>query len=207
MIILYDLFIYLYGIIISLILLYYIFSFKTSRKEYLNKKLNTVNQKGSIKVSSQGVLIKGDWKNSIRYHKYVISNLLVLILTIITLILIYSKNPNCESVLGINKSFLAMIQLYYLLPFTALVVTTLLIRVGFGTIFLGYYPPLNSKLLKDTIARKGILSMIRGYIILITPLVLLLLVYFSHMNFMKLANNEKNKSIVSKLERDCKQNR
>ena len=79
----------------------------------------------------------------------------------------------------------------------------LYLETGIKIIKTGYSPPLDSVVFRDTIAKKGAVSTIRGVVILVFPVFALFVVYLCNNAFTAVTGGKNMHEIVEMLEAKC----
>ena len=151
--------------------------------------------------NAQAILIKGNKKRAL-----VKSAPYIFIGTILTGFILWSKNtgnPECARLLDINVAYLSLLLICYVLPVGFLVVSLLFFGTGMKTIRTGYFPPLDSVLFSDAIAKKGLVSTTRGVVLLVLPIFAGFVVYLGNDAYTQIAKGKNMHEIVEKLEAKC----
>ena len=115
-----------------------------------------------------------------------------------------TTNVQCVSLFGLNAAYLSLLLLCYGLPISLLVMSLPVLRMGLKTIKTGYFPPLDSVVFRDTMAKKGAISTLRGVVLLVLPVPLtLFVVYLGNNAYTSFAEGKSMYEIVEKLEAKC----
>ncbi len=151
--------------------------------------------------SAQAVLIKSNKKRAL-----VKSVPYIFIGTMLVGFSLWSKFTGklaCVRLLDINAAYILLLLVCYVLPVGFLVVSLLLFGTGIKTIRMGYFPPLDSVLFRDTIAKKGPVSTTRGVVLLVLPIFAGFVVYLGNDAYTQIAKGKNMHEIVEKLEAKC----
>ena len=151
--------------------------------------------------SAQAVIIKGDKKQAL-----VRSAPFILIGIVLFGFSWWIENTGysaCAHLLGINAAYISMLIFFYGLPLIFLAVSILYLETGIKIIKTGYSPPLDSVVFRDTIAKKGAVSTIRGVVILVFPVFALFVVYLGNNAFTAVTGGKNMHEIVEMLEAKC----
>lgn len=111
-------------------------------------------------------------------------------------------DKQCEKIFGINLAYLYMVILAYVLPMSVFIISLFVFKRGLKTIMTGYFLPLDSIVFKDTIARKGFLSMFLGVIALISPVLGGYTIYLGHNLHQAFTKGDKSAFLIQ-LEAKC----
>jgi hypothetical protein len=152
-------------------------------------------------VSAEAVIIKG---NKIR--AIVKSAPYIFIGIVLVGFALWNKNtsnPECVRLLGLNTTYIWLLLFCYGLPIGLLVVSLLFVRTGMKTTRTGYFPPLDSVVFRDTIAKKGLVSTTRGVMLLVSPIFAVFLVYLGNDAYTQVAGRKNMHEIVEKIEAKC----
>jgi len=151
--------------------------------------------------SAQAILIKGNMKRAL-----VKSAPFIFIGTILVGFSLWSKNtgtPECVRLLDINVAYMSLLLVCYVLPVGFLVVSLLFFGTGVRTIRTGYFPPLDSTVFRDTIAKKGPVSIARGVVLLVLPIFAGFVVYLGNNAYTQFAGGKSMHEIIEKIEAKC----
>ena len=152
--------------------------------------------------SAQAVLIKSNKKRAL-----VKSVPYIFIATMLVGFSLWSKskgNPQCVRLLDINATYISLLLVCYVLPVGFFIVSLLLFGTGMKTMKTGYFPPLDSVLFRDVIAKKGIASTTRGVVLLALPLFTSFIVYLGNNTYTQIAKGKNMHEIVEKIEVKCR---
>jgi len=111
--------------------------------------------------------------------------------------------PECASLFGFNAAYLSLLLVSYGLPVGLFILSLSFFPTGIRTVTTGYYPPLDTAILSDTIAKKGPISMIRGVVLLLLPLLMLFLVSTGNDLYTTMASGKNMQQITEKMESKC----
>jgi hypothetical protein len=172
------------------------------QKRYrLSSKLTLEERLAALPVSAEAVVIKADIKRALKNALPAFFLLFpILVFTFLPKII---ADYQCEKFLGIHLLYLNMSVLFYWIPFSVLYVSIIGFNKSLKTLKTGYFPPLDSAVLTDTIAKKGNLSKSYGIIGLLLPLLAISMVYVGHglqQSFTKGKSNE----FKMLIEENCK---
>ena len=151
--------------------------------------------------SAQAVLVKGNKKRTL-----VKSAPYIFIGTILVGFSLWSKNtgnPECVRLLDINAAYISLLLVCYVLPVGFLAVSLLLFGTGTRAVRAGYFPPLDSAVFRDTIAKRGPVSTARGVVLLVLPIFAGFVVYLGNDAYAQVAGGKNMHEIVEKLEAKC----
>lgn len=109
----------------------------------------------------------------------------------------------CTRIFGMNLSFVALTMFTYALPAMFALITLFAVPVALKTIRTGYFPPLDSTFLIDTIATRGVASRFRGWVLLVLPVFSLYLVYLGHTTFRTILGGQTVAELLTVIGRDC----
>ena len=151
--------------------------------------------------SAQAVIIKGNKKQALARAAPFI--LVGIVLGCFSWWIGNTNNPECVRLLGANAAYLSLLIVCYGLPVMFLAMSILFLGAGIKTIKTGYFPPLDAVVFRDTIAKKGTISRIRGIVLVMLPAFALLGVYLGNNAFTAVAGNRSMDEIVEKLEAKC----
>lgn len=152
--------------------------------------------------SAQAILIKGNKKRAL-----VKSVPYIFIGTMLVGFSLWSKskgNRECVRLLDINATYISLLLVCYVLPIGFLIVSLLLFGTGIKIIRTGYFPPLDSVLFKDAIAKKGLVSTARGVVLVLLPLFTGFVVYLGNDAYTQIAKGKNMHEIVEKIEVKCR---
>ncbi|MGJ0490045.1 hypothetical protein [Methylobacter sp.] len=152
-------------------------------------------------VSAEAVIIKGSKARAL--VKWVPYIFIGAVLVGFTLWRKSTGNVDCTRLLGINTTYILLLLVCYGLPIGLLVVSSLFVGTGLKTIKTGYFPPLDSVVFKDTIAKKGTISTLRGVVLLVLPVFTLFIVYLGNNAYTVVAGGQNMHEIIEKLEAKC----
>ena len=122
----------------------------------------------------------------------------------------WSKNagsPECARFLGVNAAYISLLIFCYGLPIVFLAASFMFFGMGMKTIKTGYFPPLDSIVFRDTIAKKGTVSTFRGAALVVLPVFGLFVVYLGNNAYTTVADGMTLQEITEKLEAKCPQQR
>ena len=155
----------------------------------------------SFPESAQVVIIKGNKKRAlIKSAPYIFIGVVLVGFSM------WSKNtgsPECARLLGVNAAYISLLSFCYGAPISILAVSLLFLGTGIKTVRTGYFPPLDSTVFRDTIAKKGALSIFRGVVILVLPIFSLFVVYLGDNAYTTIAGDKSMYEIAAKLEAKC----
>ena len=152
-------------------------------------------------ASAQAVIIKGNKKRA-----FIQSAPFIFIGSLLVGFSLWSKftgKPECVRLLDINAAYISLLLVCYVLPVGLLMVSLLLFKTGMKTIKTGYFPPLDSVLFRDIIAKKGIASTTRGVVLLVLPIFTSFIVYLGNDAYTQIAGGMSLYEITEKLEAKC----
>ena len=177
--------------------------FQTSRKEryWFHRQKPMTEQLASYPENVEAVLVKGDKKRFLLLWSPVI--LIGALFTIFAVFLDITDDTKCTNLLGINVSIIALVEISYVFPILALIATRLFGEVGARSLRSGYYPPLDSVKFSDTIAKKGLMSRIRGVALVLSPLLGVFIVYQGHQAYMHITDGLRYEEIADKIQLEC----
>lgn len=110
---------------------------------------------------------------------------------------------SCATLFGYDSRLVNLLVFTYGLPGLFLLLAVTLAPTGFKVLRHGYFPPLDSAQLGDTIAEKGILSKIRGLLLILMPLYGLSLVVLGDFAYESMLNGRTTAEFLLSLEREC----
>jgi len=149
----------------------------------------------------QAVIIRVDRRRALlKAVPYIV---VILPLTLFVLWLRTMSHPECARLLEFNAAYLALLLVCYVLPIGSFILSLSIFPTGIKTITTGYYPPLDAAVFRDTIAKKGTVSMIRGVMLLVLPILMLIGVSFGNDLYTAMASGKNMQQITEKLESKC----
>ena len=177
--------------------------FQTSRKEryWFHRQKPMTEQLVAYPENLEAVLVKGDKKRFLLLWSPVI--LIGALFTIFAVFLDITDDTKCTNLFGINVSIIALVEISYVIPILALIATLLCGEVGIRSLKSGYYPPLDSVKFSDTIAKKGLMSRIRGFALVLSPLLGAFIVYQGHQAYMQITDGLRYEEFSDKLQLEC----
>jgi len=151
--------------------------------------------------SAQAVIIRADKRrvllNTVPYVVFALPPILF-VLWLKTL-----SHPECVSLLGFNVAYLSLLLVCYGLPVGLFILSSSFLPTGIRTVTTGYYPPLNTAVLSDTISKKGPVSMIRGAVLLVLPVLMLFLASTGNDIYTTMASGMNMQQITENMESKC----
>jgi len=197
--------IFVYTTVIAAILLTIYFTLKTPREQlswsYMEKenRSNIEKKLQSYDQNAGAVIIRAQRK------KAFIESLPIFILVLtVSLFQYHINNSNlCETTVGVSNLLLLFGSTFYGPPLVLFMFSLTLVKSGIKTLQTGYYPPLDSLLVKDTIATKTNLSKIRGIFHLLFPLFIIFLGIYAHNTFMNFTNHNIDAFIQKAYKKMC----
>lgn len=155
--------------------------------------------------SAQAVIIKGNRRQAlVRAVPFIFIGLVLVGFSA------WSKNaggPECVRFLGVNAAYISLLIFCYGLPIVFLAASFVFFGMGMKTIRTGYFPPLDSVVFRDTIAKKGTASTFRGVALVVLPVFGLFFVYLGNNAYTAVAGGMTLQEITEKLEAKCPQQR
>jgi hypothetical protein len=166
------------------------------RRAQLEKRLATYPE------SAGAVLLKSNRKRAILNHLPIIGYF-----AFVAMFAFYTTrvldNPVCDTTFGANTAFLMAITAFYAFPFGLFLWSLFFVKTGLKTLKTGYFPPLDSIQLNDTIATKTFASRIRGYGLVASPVVFVLVLAYTHHMFMSFTGHEPKRFFRQIHEEQC----
>ena len=151
--------------------------------------------------SAQALIIKGNKRRAlIKSAPYIFIGVVLVGFSL------WSKNtsnPECVRLLGLNAAYISLLLICYGLPIGLLVVSFLSLGTGIKTVKTGYFPPLDSVVFRDTIAKKGKISTLRGVGLLVLPVYSLFTVYLGNNAYTEVTGGKNMHEIIEMLEAKC----
>lgn len=92
----------------------------------------------------------------------------------------------CLEILGHNLFKLNLINMFYIFPSCLFVIALIQAKVGYKTIKGGYYPPLDSLVFVDSVPRRGVIQLLRGWVLLLLPILLFLFLPKLHQGYIQI---------------------
>lgn len=174
----------------------------SERFTVFSKAKSIEEQLASYPDSAKAVLIKSRRKkailNSLPYSSYFV------LLTTTTLYIGIIEKSQCAHMAGVSTSLLSLLIFCYGMPAGLLLASLFYISTGVRSIKSGYFPPIESVHFSDTIATKGVFSMIRGWLLIVLPIAALYSVYYGHYVYTVATNDEPFLIINERLKAKCK---
>ena len=178
--------------------------FKTpvsERYKTFTRRKSIAEELASCPESVQAILIKGNKKkailNTLPYVWYFV------LLVAITFYIDHAGENQCVNLFGMNTSLWALLVFCYGMPVGLVLVSLVHVRTGVRSIVSGYFPPLDSVHFSDTIAKKGTLSLIRGWLLVLLPLGAFYTVYYGNHAFTVFTNGQSIQVINEKIKATC----
>ena len=109
----------------------------------------------------------------------------------------------CARFFGVNTVQLSFLLLCYAVPIVMFIGSLYMFKSGIKTLTTGYFPPLDSAVFSDTIAKKGSLSLIRGLALIAIPVVASFCLYFGNGAYQALNKNLSFTEAAKRLETKC----
>ena len=151
--------------------------------------------------SAQAVIIKGNKRRALlKSAPYI---LVGFVLVGFALWNKNTSNPECVQLLGLSTAYVWLLLLFYGLPIGCFILSLLFVGTGIKTIKMGYFPPLESVVFRDTIAKKGTISKLRGFALITLPVFTLCVMYFGINAYMEVADGKNIQQINEKLMEKC----
>ena len=147
--------------------------------------------------SAKAVIIKGNKKQALARAAPFI--LIGVVLGCFSWWIGNTNHPECVRLLGVNAAYISLLIFCYGLPVIFLALSILFLGAGIKTVKTGYFPPLDSVVFRDTIAKKGKVSRIRGIALVMSPAFALFVVCFGNKAFTSVAGDRGMHEIVEKL--------
>ena len=151
--------------------------------------------------SAQAVVIKGDKKRAlIKLAPYIFFG------TVLFGFSLWSKSTDyseCTRLFGVNTTYIWLLLLCYGLPVGFFITSLMFLQTGIKIIKTGYFPPLDSVVFRDTIAKKGVITTLRGFILIILPVFTLYVVYLGYIAYSEITDGKNRGEITEKLEQKC----
>lgn len=154
-------------------------------------------------ANMQAVIIKGDKKRA--FMKYLPLFFIVAVLTGFILWKQGMVTHGCIRLFGINDVLISLLVLCYVFPVGFFIASLCSFRTGIKVIKTGYFPPLDSIVFRDTIAKKGVQSKVRGGILLAFPIFALFMLYYENTLYLQIAEGASIQEVNEKLERICQE--
>jgi hypothetical protein len=152
--------------------------------------------------SAQAVIIRADKRRVLlKTVPYVV---FALPPTLFVLWLETLSHPECTRLLGFNAAYLSLLLVCYGLPIGLFILSLSSFPTGIKTVTTGYYPPLDTAVFSDTIAKKGPVSIIRGVVLLVLPILMLFLVSAGNDLYTTMASGKNLQQITEKMESKCR---
>ncbi len=153
-------------------------------------------------ASAQAVIIKANKKRALlAVAPYVICALPP---GLFVLWLRLTPHPECERLLGMNASYMSMLLICYGVPIGVFIASLFWVGMGLRAVKTGYFPPLDSTVLADTIVKKSVLSRIRGATLLALPVVMVTIISAGNDAYAAFAAGKSAQQITEKLESTCR---
>ena len=115
-----------------------------------------------------------------------------------------TSHPECVRLLGFNAAYILLLLVCYGLPISVFVGSLLFFGTGIKTLKTGYFPPLDSVVFGDTIAKKGVISTLRGIGIIALPFLTFYILYLGNSAYATATNGKNMHEIIVKLEAKCR---
>lgn len=115
----------------------------------------------------------------------------------------HAAHPECTRVLGLNAAYLGFLLACYGPPLVLLALSLAPFRSAIKTLRTGYFPPLDSTVARDTIARKGIASTSRAVLFLLMPFIALFFLYILAGVQAEIFGGKSTQEITQKFEAKC----
>lgn len=152
--------------------------------------------------SAQAVIIKADRKRALRKAlPYIVCALPP---GLFVLWIGHTPHAGCDTLLGVNVAYLAMLPLCYGLPVGLFLVALSGAWMGMRTLRTGYFPPLDAAVFANTIATKGALARIRGTALIVLPFVMLYIISLGNDAYAAFAGGKSPTQVVETLNAKCR---
>ncbi len=152
-------------------------------------------------ASAQAVIIRANKRRALlKSAPYAV---LALPPTLFVLWLKTVGHPECARLLEVNAAYLSLLLVCYGLPIGLFILSLSFFSTGIRTVRTGYYPPLDAIVFSDTIATKGLPSMIRGVMLLAFPILMLIGVSVGNDLYTATVSGKTMQQITKKLESNC----
>jgi len=166
--------------------------------EYLNKKLK------SYPKEYEATLIIGNKKEAIlSWLPYMLYFLPFAVFTLYVTKIV--DNPFCTTIFEINVVVILIAIGFIALPLGVFGLSLSGVKMGIEAFKTGYYPPLNSIQLNDTIAVKTTFSKIKGILLILLPIIILLGALYVYISFMNMSDGNFFKFYEDKINKKCLQ--
>ncbi len=109
----------------------------------------------------------------------------------------------CMTFFGMNRGFVSLIMVSYALPGLILLYSLLNFRIGIKVLRYGYFPPLDSAQFRDTIAKKGVVSKVRGWVLVLLPVFALFIFYLGHDVYATISDGRSIQELHSTFADNC----
>jgi hypothetical protein len=152
--------------------------------------------------SAQAVIIKADRRRALRKTlPYVVCGLPP---GLFVLWIGHTPHAGCETLLGVNAAYIAMLLLCYGLPVGLFLVSLSGARMGMRTLRTGYFPPLDAAVFAPTIATKGALARSRGAALIVLPFVMLYIISLGNDAYAAFAGGKSATQMIERLNAKCR---
>lgn len=133
-------------------------------------------------AKAEAVIIKGDRRRYIT--NFAPAFIFLLLMFCINFLASIVEEKECTYLFGKNMALLhlqlLLLQICYAVPVGFFILSLFTCRMGIKTIRNGYFPPIDSVVLIDTIAKKGFVTLCRGYLLTVLPILTASLVYLGN---------------------------
>jgi hypothetical protein len=130
-------------------------------------------------------VIKGD-KNKAIKHYFLLCIPCFCLIALLFYVVQISNDIACESLFGVNLFLVSILALAYVMPCLFFLFSVWCSLIGWKVIKKGYFPPLDMVLFCDSVAKKGKLQQIRGWVLLLSPILALVGLVIGHFAFEEL---------------------
>jgi hypothetical protein len=142
-------------------------------------------------AKAEAVIIKGDRRRYIT--NFAPAFIFLLLMFCINFLASIVEAKECTHLFGKNMALLhlqfLLLQVCFIVPVGFFILSLFTCRMGIKTIRNGYFPPLDSVVLIDTIAKKGIVTLSRGYLLTALPILTASLVYLGNDVYQNMMND------------------
>ena len=147
------------------------------------------------------MIIKGDWRRALKRE----ARWLPVLLPMATLAIWFdqTKREACASLFGIHRIEIAMAMLFYGFPIVFFLGSLFGVRIGLRLLQGDHWPPLDHVPFVDTLAKKGRVAHLRGWLFCVMPVLLFGFALFAHYTFVQLLAGRHYSDVRARLESGC----
>jgi hypothetical protein len=114
-----------------------------------------------------------------------------------------AENAGYTTVLGMNSAHINLLLISYWLPLMVILLVLSFLPMALKVLRSGYFPPLDSVVFVKTYARKGRISTLRAWLIILAPLFTIYIAYLGHDLYSHMTKGLGYSAFEQKLNNEC----